>query len=200
MGTAAAAGWLVATACVLPPEGDQESFNVPPVVPSDGVFPDGPVLELAAGRSDFLLSPSIPPMCATTRIELEGVFDLDSDQVLTRVVANNGSDDDVLTPILIEASERRFGQEPGAAFDVVEVIDLAASFPNAVPVAARFGPTASVLTVFLTDAPEWSYEPGRDELPEDGDFGRIDADGGRYGVTQVDFPIVFLREDQCIEP
>ncbi|MGF1508523.1 MAG: hypothetical protein ACFB9M_03360 [Myxococcota bacterium] len=187
--------------CVLPPDGELVPLNVAPIVPSDGIFPDTPVLELAAGRSNAIVAPSIPPQCATTTIQLRGVFDPDSPQVLTRVVANNGSLDEVRQAVWVETSDRRFPLEPGEIFDVVETIDLALTFPFAVLLAARNGFETSRLSVFLTDAPAWEHQPG-DPPPEDADYSRILIPDGsfaeEFGITQVDFPILFLQEDRCL--
>ncbi len=162
--------------CVIPPDG------LTPEVP--GPYP--PKIDLTQ------LIPSAPK----TRVDLncdeqyvlkaDNVVDLDSDRLLFRWVANNDFDN---TKWLGEQISER---EPGKPHESVQPFEHGVDLrfdPNDLGIVFFSG----VVSLFVTDAPEWA-EPISGGTPgEKRNLGRIDDGGGLWSVVEARWTFEYVR-------
>jgi len=198
---ALAGAWLSATACLAPPEGQSLEADRGPIIDLNRISRcPSPVIVIRAGELNQGLDQPLIGNCPTQAFTVSGVIDRDSDRLLFRWVANNGSEDPNIPPEIpsqfAEGEERRDPSNRDEPFS----FGLQQTFPG--PFEAQMKLAAfsegqsrrdARLTLFVTDAPVWSFEA--DEVPPDNDFSRIPE--GTGSVQGLEWTLVF-EEGPCV--
>lgn len=172
------------TACLVPPELDSavEALKYPPQYDLRSISPPGSRLDVN------------PFDCTSFPVDVGAIWDNDDDVLLFRWVANNGrSNTQVVRPT--DRSSAPAG-EPTRAFALVAP---QRHFFNEFTLATsgERPTTVGMLSLFITDAPEWALEDVDNADRKTLDLSRIQADGTLdggavpYSVIEVRWSVVF---------
>lgn len=200
----ALAGLVAGTSgCLAPPRGEPLESSRGPVIDRTRVInsPQQSIV-VRAGRLEAGLDGELVDFCVNQIFSLDGVIDRDSDLLLFRWVANNESEDPNVPPEipagLGEGEERRDPGDPDDPFSFAINLNFPGPFETQMRLAAfseGSGIRTAKLSLFITDAPTWSVDPG--DIPPDNDLSAVPEETG--SVASFDWTITFER-GACAAP
>lgn len=176
---------MVGVACLLPPEGEPIRVAQSPIVASEEITPSLGVQFISAGDEATFLNDDPDGRCRSIALRVPGISDPDSDTLLLRLVANNGQPD---ASVIDDDPERT--DEDGNIPPYIITFDPGDHFGQTILEAARLGPRAATLTLFITDGVAWASTPN--DRPDDDDFARVIDDTVK--PTRLDWLLFFTKD------
>lgn len=164
--------------CLLPPEGRHplDDLNPPPQVDLEALRPLTPITDV--GRA-----------CTSFRVEAAGIVDQNDGRLLLRWVANNR------LPSVRHIQDLVSETAPGVPRNAVLRVDPVADFPEQHDQSAT-RPSSGVLSLFITDAPDWADPEPDTSGGQAQDLGSIEqpVDGPRAEVIELRWTFTLRNE------
>jgi hypothetical protein len=174
----------LSSACLLPPEAEitLADLNYPPEYDLRSISPVGSRLDVN------------PLDCTSFPVEVGAIWDKDDATLLLRWVANNNRPNTQE----IEPPDRSVA-EPGEARSAFTRVAANQHFVDEFTLAAspERPTTVGILSLFITDAPQWQVEDANNAERRTLDLSRVtddlgvDAGVSPYGVVEVRWSVVF---------
>jgi len=173
--------------CLLPPDGQTPGLSLAPQFDRESIVPRLGIQSVSAGDEPTLLGgeADLDGRCQTITVRVPGIFDADSDRLLLRLVANNEGSE---ATVIDDDPERT--DDDGRIPPYVEIFDPLQAYREMMLRAARLGPEAGTLSLFITDGDAWAT-PADEEAPANDYYEVIPEDANR---VRIDWWLLFTKD------